>query len=346
MVPTAPHLINPRVPRSLGDIALKLLEKRPEARYPDAKALLQALWEAGKERTSPAWKQPLLASTEEAPLEATVEEKEAWLARRQQVAPRTEETVPVEEAQPREETRQEVPVPREPRTWRTWRRAGVSVLLLSVLFLASVRVRATLPPARLSEPTPSTALEKGTAPVTPSPTSPDATSPRDGSRLGWLAVWLCTATGLGCPAAQVRPEPANCSDEAQRNTFEVLKLDEGMWIDAVVDIHQPGEPSDEGTYRDGPIVSRVVGNEGRHPELPDGTLLYGRLWTGPGIQNRLGEDAVLGRYTEALLPDGRKFPVCMVLGGPEGLWAKEESSRPGVTRLDRVVPIAAVRSWP
>jgi len=346
VVPTAPHLLNPRAPRSLGDIALKLLEKRPEARYPDARALLQALWEAGKERTSPAWKQPLLASTEEAPLEATVEEKEAWLARRQQEVPRTEEALPVEEEQPRQETRQEVPVPQERRTWRTWRRAGVGVLLLSVLLLASVRVRATLPPARLSEPTMSIPLEQGTAPVTTSPMPQDATSHRGGSRLGWLAVWLCTTTALGCPAAQVRPEPADCSDEAQRNTFEVLKLDEGMWIDAIVDIHQPGKRSDEGTYRDGPIVSRVVGDERTYPELPDGTLLYGRLWTGPGLQNRLGEDAVLGRYTEALLPDGRKLPVCLVLGGPEGLWAKEEGSMPGAARLDRMVPVAAVRSWP
>ncbi|WP_309887927.1 serine/threonine-protein kinase [Archangium sp.] len=346
VVPTAPHLINPRAPRSLGDIALKLLEKRPEARYPDAKALLQALWEAGKERTSPAWRQPLLASTEEAPLEATVEEKEAWLARRQQVAPRTEEALPLEEARPREEPRQEVPVPQERRTGRTWRHAGVGVLLLCVLFLASVLVRATLPPAPLSEPTLSTAIEKGRAPVTPSPTPQDATSPRGGSRLGWLAVWLCTATGLGCPAAQVRPEPADCSDEAQRNTFELLKLDEGMLISAVVDIHQPGEPSDKGTYRDGPIVSRVLGDERTYPELPDGTLLYGRLWTGPGLQTRNGLDAILGRYTEALLPDGRKFPVCMVLGGPEGLWRKHDGSMPGAARTNRVVPVSAVRSWP
>jgi serine/threonine-protein kinase len=346
VVPTAPHLINPRAPRSLGDIALKLLEKRPEARYPDARALLQALWEAGKERTSPAWKQPLLASTEEAPLEATVEEKEAWLSRRQGVAPRTEEALPEEEARPREEPRQEVPVPQERRTGRTWRRAGVGVLLLCVLFLASVRVRATLPPAPLSEPILSTPLEEGTAPVTTSPTPQDANPPRGGSRLGWLAVWLCTASGLGCPAAQVRPEPANCSDEAQRNTFEVLKLNEGMWIDAVVDIHQPGEPTDKGTYRDGPIVSRVLGDERTHPELPDGTLLYGRLWTGPGLKTRNGLDAILGRYTEALLPDGRKLAVCMVLGGPEGLWRTHDGSMPGAARTNRVVPVAAVRSWP
>ncbi|WNG33249.1 hypothetical protein F0U61_06190 [Archangium violaceum] len=62
---------------------MKLLEKQPETRYPDTQALLQALWTAGKERTSAAWKVPLIASTAEAPVEATVEEKEAWLARRQ-----------------------------------------------------------------------------------------------------------------------------------------------------------------------------------------------------------------------------------------------------------------------
>ncbi len=346
VVPTAPHLINPRAPRALGDIALKLLEKRPEARYPDARALLQALGEAGKERTSTAWKQPLLASTEEAPLEATVEEKEAWLTRQPQVAPGTEEALPLEDAQPREETRQEVPVPPQRRPWRTWRLAGVGVLLLAFLFLASGRVRATLPPAPLSEPTTSTPLEKGTVPVTTSPTPQDATTTRDSSRLGWLAVWLCTATGLGCPAAQVRPEPADCSEEAQRNMFGMLKLDEGMLMQAVVDIHQPGKPTDNGTYRDGPIVSRVVREDWTPPEPPEGTLLYGRLWTGPGLRTRLGEDAILGRYTEALLPDGRKLPVCMVLGGPQGLWPREAGSKPGAARMDKVVPVAAVRRWP
>jgi len=54
-VPAAPQLLNPKVPRALSDIAMRLLEKRPEARYPSVNALLQALWEAAKERKQAEW---------------------------------------------------------------------------------------------------------------------------------------------------------------------------------------------------------------------------------------------------------------------------------------------------
>jgi serine/threonine-protein kinase len=128
--------------------------------------------------------------------------------------------------------------------------------------------------------------------------------------------------------------------------LKVLNLNEGMELQALVDINQPGDPNQEGTYRDGPIVGRVVQRDWSPPELPGGTVLYGTLWTGPGIQNREGEEAVLGRYTEALLPDGRKLPVCIVLGGPEGRWRKLPGSKPGAVRLPRELPVAAVWRWP
>jgi serine/threonine-protein kinase len=346
--PTAPHLVNPRAPRSLSDIAMKLLEKQPEARYPDTQALLQALWAAGKERTSPSWKVPLLASTTEAPVEATVEEKEEWLARRQQeAAPPVEEAPPSENPQQsQEETRQEVP-PSKGRTWRTWHLAAVSVLLISVLFLASWLVRSTLRPVHMAEPTTSVVLEKGSAPVPTSTTPQDPAPTRGSSSLKFLAVWLCTATGLGCPAAQVRPpDPEDCPEEATRNMFEVLKLHEDMRLQAIVDINQPGEPTEEGTYRDGPIIGRVVQRDWSPPELPGGTLLYGRLWTGPGIQNDDGAEAVLGRYTEALLPDGRKLSVCIALGGHAGRPRQQPGSKPGAVRLMQELTVAAVRRWP
>ncbi|QRN97011.1 protein kinase [Archangium violaceum] len=346
--PTPPHIINPRAPRALSDISMKLLEKQPEARYPSTESLLQALWVAGKERTSRAWKVPLLPSTEEFPVEATPEEKEEWLSRQQGVPPEPkadEARPPAGAPQPPEEAREEVP-PKERRTWRMQHLVVVSLALLAVLFLASWLVRSTLPSPHMSEPTASVGFEKGTASVLALTTSQDSAPSSGNVSLRWLAVWLCTATGLGCPAAQVRPEPEACPEEARHNTFEVLKLNEGMALQAIVDIDQPGDPNQEGSYRDGPIVGRVVQRDWSPPELPGGTLLYGKLWTGPGIQNRDGEQAVLGRYTEALLPDGRKLPVCIVLGGPEGRWRKLPGSKPGAVRLPRELPVAAVWRWP
>ncbi len=330
--PAAPHLLNPLAPRALSDIAMKLLEKEPEDRYPDTKALLQALERAAEqERKSPAWKVPLFepdSSALEEPQEAALEEPPAQ---------------PSEGPQQQEAASEEAP-PEERRTWRVGHLALAGLSLLAVLFLASWLVRSTLRPPHMPEPTASAALEKGTAPV---PTAtPQDSAPARRSPFGVLAVWLCTATGLGCPAAQVRPAPEDCSAEARHNMLKVLNLNEGMELQALVDINQPGDPNQEGTYRDGPIVGRVVQRDWSPPELPGGTVLYGTLWTGPGIQNREGEEAVLGRYTEALLPDGRKLPVCIVLGGPEGRWRKLPGSKPGAVRLPRELPVAAVWRWP
>lgn len=54
--PRAPHRINPKVPKSLSAITMRLLEKRPEDRFDNAETVYKALWEANKERTSREWK--------------------------------------------------------------------------------------------------------------------------------------------------------------------------------------------------------------------------------------------------------------------------------------------------
>jgi serine/threonine-protein kinase len=111
----------------------------------------------------------------------------------------------------------------------------------------------------------------------------------------------------------------------------------------IVDINQPGKQQQEGSYRPGPVVSRVVKYSWTGP-LPEGTLLYGQLWT-EGLTKE-GQEAVLGRYTEALLPDGRRVPVCFVLGDLTGLTIKNPGSKPGEARLPREWSALAVRRWP
>jgi eukaryotic-like serine/threonine-protein kinase len=111
----------------------------------------------------------------------------------------------------------------------------------------------------------------------------------------------------------------------------------------VIDINQPGSNGEDGTYHEGKIISRIVSYEWTGP-LPDGTLLYGRLWT-EGLTKE-GDEAVLGRYTEALLPNGRRVPVCFILGDQTGLTRKRPGSKPGKALLRREMSALAVRRWP
>jgi len=58
--PVAPHLINPRVPRALSDICMRMLEKEPEERYASIADLCEALSGALAEaEADPGWDLPL-----------------------------------------------------------------------------------------------------------------------------------------------------------------------------------------------------------------------------------------------------------------------------------------------
>lgn len=97
-----------------------------------------------------------------------------------------------------------------------------------------------------------------------------------------------------------------------------------------------------GMYQDGPLVSRIIGTELGDPALPDGTLLYGQLWS--GVVARGGFPAVMVRYSKATLPDGRTYPVCLVLA--DGRIPLDEGSKEGASILPRRYGVLAVRRWP
>ena len=333
VVPTAPHLLNPRVPRSLSDIVMRLLEKKPEERYPDTDAVLRAVWNAKKERTVGAWKAPLFAP-EELATEPAPEEVAAQPTQPLELVPEAQEEAPppVEEGAQAEARREAPAAPGRPRRAR-W--LLVLLACLTVLGLALWLVRSTLTP-------PPEALLPGSAKGSP----PVPTTPRS-TPSSLLAAWLCAVAGIGCPAAQVKPPgPEDCPKEATKAMFEELMVQVGN-LYAVVDINQPGDFNDVGVYQDGPLIGRITEGAGN---LPEGTLLHGRLWTGPGIYDletyNEKEEAVLGRYTLAVLPDGQKHPVCFVLGGQDGRVPKGAGSKPGAVRLPRELPVSSVWSWP
>ncbi len=343
--PAAPHMLNRKVPRSLSDIVMRLLEKRPEARYPNTEALLQALWEAAKERKQPEWHVSLalpppaeapapanVAGPPELPVSSAAEAPPSADAEQvAETAAEAEERVAEEPHSPATETVPEATTATQPRPWRRWLLRGLGGLL--ALFLALWVGLSTLGPTS----------EKGSPSVPTAPTPHAVDAPRS-SLARLLAAALCSVAGMGCPAAQVRPEPADCPEEAREAMFRVLNVDTTKGLKAVVDINQPGDQSQLGTYADGPVVGRVVGYGWTDPVLPDGTLLYGRLWT--GIVNDAGRPAVTARYSEAKLPDGRTFPVCLVLGGVDGRVRVQPGSKAGAAVLPRELPVSVVRRWP
>ena len=352
VVPRPPHRINPEVPESLSRIAMKLLEKQPEDRYESAEALLQALWEANKERSTKEWK-VRLGLPPEGPAPVTQEEVEERQLLQQESKRRAEEAKKEKEeeladeqaleqfaatlqelgakAQAAEAREAQARAAQQEATQRKrrWRRVALgasSLQLLIVLWVAWQVWRTPVPPSP-------EASEKGSSLVS---------TLRNSRPVRATAAWLCATFSVGCTAAQVRPLPEDCPAEAVRNMKEMNLLDQVPYS-VVIDINQPGKEWQEGTYGPGPIISRVVKYSFTGP-LPDGTLLYGQLWT-EGLTKE-GPEAVYGRYTEALLPDGRRFPVCFILGDLTGLTIKGEGSKPGEARLPREWRAIAVRRWP
>lgn len=318
-VPSAPCVLNPKVPRTLSDIAMRLLAKSPADRHANTDELLQVLWDAAKEKKLADWQRSLAPPPETADPSNDVRDVSAG----EQAGPDEDE----EQAGPDEEGLPQATAARS----RLWIRralvAGGSTLLV---FLALWLALSMLGPPP----------EKGSSNVLLA-RSAEALRSKPSK---FLAAMLCASAGLACPGAPVKPAPGDCPGEAREAMGQVLGLSGSLR--AVIDINQPGDQSQLGTYRDGPLVGRIAGYSRGDPALPDGTLLYGRLWTGPGIADENGREAVTARYTEARLPDGRTFPVCIVLGGRDGRVRTQPGSKAGAIVLPRELPVSAVTRWP
>jgi serine/threonine-protein kinase len=159
--PTAPHLLNPLAPPSLSAITLRLLEKKPEARYPSAEAQLQALEQAAEhERKSPAWKEPLTPPDDSAGPEPETQVQQGDAAPEARAAPSPDN------APPGEDTRHEA----LPSARRTWLGRWLIALLAGLLILGAFGLllgRATLVPSSVAAPGTSAPTQRGTLPAVP-----------------------------------------------------------------------------------------------------------------------------------------------------------------------------------
>jgi serine/threonine-protein kinase len=333
--PEPPHVRNVRVPRALGELCLRLLDKAPEARFPTAEALEKALTEA-LAGADGAWDVPL--RDEHAPEDA-LEELPTPQPSTLTAPDTTGEALPVRPLASTE----------TPHTRGTFRRQalgalGVVLVAQGVLALL-LATRTPSPPAPApSAPPPKSwhlsALEGLGAPgqevappwewpeggggtalreaATPVPVA-SATRPQDprvktpkappasqlppqekqtstsAAKVG--TALLACALASGCPGAQVRPvTPDDCPPGAQEAMKKRYMDETGRGF---FEQHQQGLS----TVHKGPGATILLAR--RWGDAPPGTELTGELF--------FGEERVYGRFTQARIRGGDWFPVCVQL---------------------------------
>ncbi|MCY1043867.1 protein kinase [Corallococcus sp. bb12-1] len=361
----APHSLNPRVPAALGAAVLHFVARAPEKRAPTAEVMKREL--AGLlPEVGVAWREPFHAP--KPPVQVASE-----------ASPLTpSEEVPTPVARPGlANTRRafvaglavllgglvlwRFTTPSEPPPASL--RAPVTPSSARQEALASKApapppAPVTMPsdvasPVSAPEPKESPPVKRAPSPLSP----PPATSTRKPKPLalsqGWPpAEWggfLKTCAGLtaaaalqvGCPGAQVRPEPADCPEAARQWMFAADPVKGSrtrpehpvrFWVDT----RQKGDGG-PGVYREGPVTGEVYDDVLR--ALPKGTLLSGYLWTG-------NKDLLLGRYTEARLPNGQRVPVCIEIGNQDDFgWHTDEGSKPGEIVARRQMSGVVVKRW-
>jgi eukaryotic-like serine/threonine-protein kinase len=336
-VPEHPSDLNPRVPRALGDICMRLLSKRPEERYPSASALCAAL-EAALANADTSWDAPLFPSRAAAP------PRRGAPGQDEEEAAAEWEWVMEQPGQGRGRGGSPRPLPvlagKAPEAGKP-----PGVMLLSVVAGSSLLLGMLLGALLLSgyvRPGASSAVPSGTghevAPspslpeadggaalsqaVTPAPVAP-AMAPEEASHVknpnmvpaagkesdsstGWritTAALICTVAS-GCPAVPVRPQPQDCPPMTLFTMEEKLGIRRGDTARIVIDMdHSVGDTPV--AVAQGPILSTPVDVLGNLPSREETFRLDGELF--------FDKERVYGRYTSIQLRDGTWVPVCLQL---------------------------------
>jgi serine/threonine-protein kinase len=292
--PLPPHLVNPRVPRAVEAVCLRLLAKTPEARYPGAVALNEALEEL-RARADVDWTQVL--HPERQPAVKPWPDKAGMLA---VVGVGLAVALAVWWLTPGQEVARTGPAP-EP-----------------------VRAVAA-PPAEVPPPpaaAPPLASRKDSASVkqqpqkTSGPLQPEAAPKRQGAAvrtaclgLTGAALQACLGTPQQVPPERSAPPPQACPAGAVETMTGTLglrlgEIKSGDWS-AVrgrsVQVQQEASLRVAGDWE----TNRNTWGRGDKVALPTNTRLFGRLY--------VHEGRVYGRFTEARTPQGVVYPVCLEL---------------------------------
>ncbi len=312
--PLPPHLVNPRVPRAVEAVCLRLLAKTPEARYPGAVALYEALEEL-RARTDVDW--TVVPHPERRPAVKTRSNKAGmlaavgvglavalaawWLTPGQEVAPGEDAPEPVRAvAAPRDEAPRKDSAPVKPKQPQT------------------------------SGPQPEAAPKRRGAAVRTACLG-----------LTGAALQACMSAPQQVPPERPAPPPQACPAGAVETMTETLgfRLGESTSVDwsaavrgRAVQVHEDATLRVAGHWNAG---ADDWGRGGRRA-LPTNTRLSGRLY--------VKEGRVYGRFTEARTPLGVTYPVCLELLDTDdnvGLELKPGSA-PGKMMVAPVVVVRVV----
>lgn len=359
-VPVAPHVLNPRVPESLGQLCRRMLEKRPEDRLPDAESLVRELVALGAGALE-SWDVPLCdahgpdtATTQrEGAPQGEAEKLDQWMREPLHRPRRGKRPAPVEDPLP-----EPAGVRHASSRWGSawW---GFAALVLAWGGLAAYPFRPVSAPSipgtashhaepvrELARPRMPPEVERGAEPsgtITPAPVAA-ATLQKDETRVkiplkkkglgsvGKVApVMAAACVGAACPGPQVRPAPP--PEECPEGSVEAMKklgIEVGEKHLATFPIDQDAQPM---AVREGPASLRLHGG---WEQLPPRTLFSARFI--------FGEGRVHGRLTEARTPSGERFPVCLIVLDIErkrGL-EREPNGAPDTVRVWSTMYVQAV----
>jgi serine/threonine protein kinase len=381
--PEAPHASNPRAPRALSELCLRMLRKEPGERHADAAAVDAALG-AALEEADEAWEVPLCEAR--SPSTATpvgeVEGDDAVDGEREEAA---------EEPPPAPETR---PTPHSRRA--LWTAGAALVLGLAVWLTVHPPPRASAPTLSLSrtpEATPPpesfpVTLESGQelAPPWRPPEGGGGAAPEEAATPAPVASAtrseedIRVKTARKAPAAQQEQQPRETGTPAGKagTALVICALASGCPSPSTLPQARPLPPPTEcppGAVRAmkelgipfGRRETRGIEFIGEGPQQGLGKLILVR--EGPGTrvivdqtgtklprgtilfgELFLSEERVYGRFTKAHTPGGHTYPVCMVLtdrSARVGALGSDvrPSEEPGTFRLFSLQRVQAVERF-
>ncbi|AKJ02127.1 serine/threonine-protein kinase [Archangium gephyra] len=324
--PPAPHVLNPRVPLALSELCMRMLDKEPEARYPDARALAEDLAEQCTQADK-SWRVRLFpeARQDQRPDPTPAEPRRQFPARWwvaglvlavvlggagafSLLAPWQQP--PSKEMPPGQ--REQSPPPKPPQ---------------------QVIPRQELAPGQLTGEVGNGATPEQSSTPAPaaSATNREEPSMTKSKTTRALLAAGCVA-GSACvsgPQHRQPPKPADCPPgaDATIKRFNILPLTMKRIIIHPFDTDYP-----DALVSEGPVTGEILPPWG---DLPGHTHIYGELF--------FGKSHVYGRFTRVRLPDGEMAPICLEMSTSKGLGiAMEPGSTSEKARVSNIMSVEHV----